>query len=256
MRIRTIQIIAIAAVIPLAAVFASEPTATKGKAPQDVLTPLKEGNQRFVADKPLHPHIGKERVSETAHGQHPFATVLTCADSRLPAELIFDQGIGDVFVVRVAGNVCGPDELASMDYAIEHLHTPVVVVLGHTKCGAVTAVAKDGDLPGTLAPLSKKIKPAIEEAQQAHPDLKDAALVEAAVKTNVNKSIADLLTRSQAAGKDVIEGKLVVVGAIYDVGTGMVEWLGPHPQQTKLAKAGAAGEGPRHVAHEPANTAP
>lgn len=254
MRSRIWQVGALVVVIPLAAVFASEPAATQS--PEQVMQELKSGNQRFVSGKAVHPHADKERITETAQGQHPQITVLTCADSRVPVEMIFDEGIGDVFVIRVAGNVCGPDELGSLDYAIEHLHTPLVVILGHEKCGAVTAVAKEGDLPGTLAPLSKRIKPAVEDARKAHPGIRDDALVHEAVRTNVNKAIADLLTRSDAAGKDVLAGKLMIVGAVYDVSTGEVEWLGPHPDETKLAKAGAAGEGPRHVSHTTGNAAP
>lgn len=254
MRSRIWQVGALAVVIPLAAVFASEPAATL--APQGVMQELKNGNQRFVTGKATHPRADRERIAETSKGQHPSVTVLTCADSRVPVEMIFDQGIGDVFVIRVAGNVCGPSELGSLDYAIEHLHTPLVVILGHEKCGAVTAVAQEGDLPGTLAPLSKRIKPAVEETRKTNPNLKDDALVRAAVRTNVNQAIADLLTRSDAAGKDVLAGKLMVVGAVYDIGTGEVEWLGPHPQEAKLARAGAAGKGPRHVSHTTGNAAP
>lgn len=245
---------ALAIVIPLATVFASEPAATP--APQGVMQELKNGHRRFVTGKATHPRADKERIAETSRGQHPSVTVLTCADSRVPVEMIFDQGIGDVFVIRVAGNVCGPLELGSLDYAVAHLHTPLVIILGHEKCGAVTAVAQEGDLPGTLAPLAKRIKPAVAETRKTNPNLKDDALVHAAVRANVNQAIADLLTRSDAAGKGVLAGKLMVVGAVYDVDTGEVEWLGPHPQEVQLAKAGATRAGPQHVSHATGNAAP
>src|SRR5262245_36848791 len=115
------------------------------------LTLLKEGNSRFATGKSQHPHHDAERRSSTvAQGQEPFATVLGCSDSREPVELIFDRGVGDLFVVRVAGNVAGTSELASMEYGVGHLNTPLLIVMGHTKCGGVAAAVKAAALNGNL----------------------------------------------------------------------------------------------------------
>lgn len=210
--------------------------------PDAALTMLKDGNARFVAGKPQYPHQNKERRVLTAtKGQAPFATILSCSDSRAPVELIFDQGVGDLFVVRVAGNVAGTDEIASMEYASEHLHTPLLVVLGHSKCGAVTAVVENAQLHGSLPSLVSKIKPAVFKTRMAHRDLRGDALLAAAIKANVQQALADLLVRSRII-KDLIKaGALQVYGAIYDLESGKVEWLEPHPEEKELVggKAGA-----------------
>jgi carbonic anhydrase len=201
-----------------------------GVSPDAALTLLQEGNARYAAGKPKHPHQNKERRRQTAtKGQMPFATVLACSDSRAPVELIFDQGVGDLFVVRVAGNVAGVDEIASIEYAGEHLHTPVLVVLGHSKCGAVTAVVEKARLHGSLASLTAKIKPAVFKTRMAHRDLSGNALVAAAIRANVQQAIADTFARSRIVKDLVKAGKLKVVGAIYDLESGKVEWLEPGP---------------------------
>lgn len=210
--------------------------------PDAALTMLKDGNTRFVAGKPQHPHQNKERRVLTAtKGQAPFAAILSCSDSRAPVELIFDQGVGDLFVVRVAGNVAGVDEIASLEYAGEHLHTPLLVVLGHSKCGAVTAVVENAHLHGNLASLASKIKPAVFKARMAHRDLSGDALLAAAVKANVQQALADLLVRSIIIKDLVKAGKLKVLGAIYDLASGKVEWLEPQLLEKELVggKAGA-----------------
>ncbi|MHB8067387.1 MAG: carbonic anhydrase [Desulfobaccales bacterium] len=210
--------------------------------PDAALTMLKDGNARFVAGKPQHPHQDKARRALTAtKGQQPFAAILSCSDSRAPVELIFDQGVGDLFVVRVAGNVAGVDEIASLEYAGEHLHTPLLVVLGHTKCGAVTAVVENAQPHGSLASLLSKIKPAVFKTRMAHRDLSGDALLAAAIKANVQQALTDLLVRSPII-KDLIKaGKLQVCGAIYDLESGKVEWLEPQPGEKELiwGKAGA-----------------
>jgi carbonic anhydrase len=213
-----------------------------GVSPDAALTMLKEGNARFVAGKPKHPHQNKERRVLTAtQGQAPFATILSCSDSRAPVELIFDQGVGDLFVVRVAGNVAGADEIASMEYAGEHLHTPLLMVLGHSKCGAVTAVVENARLHGSLPALAAKIKPAVFKTRTAHRDLSGDALLAAAIKANVQQAIADMFARSRIIKDLVKAGKMKVWGAIYDLESGKVEWLEPHPGEKELVggKAGA-----------------
>jgi carbonic anhydrase len=190
---------------------------------------LAEGNARYVAGKSVHPRDDSSRRHETAaHGQHPLATVIACSDSRAPVEIVFDQGVGDVFVIRVAGNVCRVDEIGSTEYAVDHLGTPLVVVLGHTHCGAVTAAATGAELHGSVAPLVHSIDPAVATAQKQHPDLHGADLVPAAVEANVWQSIANLCKQSTIVRQQVKSGKLKVVGAIYDLESGRVKWLGEH----------------------------
>jgi carbonic anhydrase len=208
---------------------------------------LAVGNARFVAGKPEHPHADAGRRTETAQkGQRPFATIVSCSDSRVPAELVFDCGIGDVFVVRVAGNVCGLDEVGSIEYAVEHLGTPLLIVLGHSECGAVTAVATKAEVSGNVARLVEKIQPAVEAAQKSHPNLHGKALVPEAIKTNVWQSIEDMLKSSPVLRELARAGKVKIVGALYDIRDGKVAWLGPHPNQARLvATAAAANDHPQ-----------
>ncbi|MFA4904508.1 MAG: carbonic anhydrase [Desulfobaccales bacterium] len=206
---------------------------------------LKEGNGRYVDGKPRHPHQDRERRALTAgQGQHPLATVLTCSDSRVPPEIIFDQGIGDIFVVRVAGNVAATDEIGSIEYAVDHLATPLVMVLGHTQCGAVTAVVDDDKLPPNIAALVEPIRPAVAKAREDHPEAAKDVLLNAAIKDNVWQAITDMLGASPIIRDKVKGGQVRVVGAIYEIDSGQVLWLGPHPEQDKLlgAKKGAAGK--------------
>lgn len=198
---------------------------------------LREGNERFIAGQALHPNQTQERMQETAKkGQKPFATIIACSDSRVPVEVIFDQGVGDLFVVKVAGNVVDFNEIATIEYGTEHLGTPLVVVLGHTKCGAVTAVAQEVELHGNLPKLAEKIKPAYEKAKKENPDKHN--IVDLTIKENVFHTIEDLLTKSKIISKLVLENKIRVVGAIYDIETGRIDWLGEHSEQNKLAEIG------------------
>jgi carbonic anhydrase len=226
---------------PVAAVPAAhEPV--PGVPPEVALSRLKEGNLRFRSDAMQHPNLGPERRRETAEkGQAPFATILSCSDSRVPCELIFDQGIGDLFIVRVAGNVCDVDETGSIEYGIGHLGTSLLVVLGHEKCGAVTAAAKGGDLEGSIPQLVDNIRPAVAEAQRLHPRMDPEPLVTFALRANVLQSIEDLLRRSEVARDLVREGKVSVVGAVYDIESGEVTWLGSHPRQIALLKENGTG---------------
>jgi carbonic anhydrase len=221
------------------------PAAAAGGAqmsPDEALARLKEGNDRFVAGKPRYPNQGRERRAITAgQGQHPFATVLACADSRVPVELIFDQGLGDLFVVRVAGNVAQTDEIGSIEYALDHLAIPVVLVLGHTQCGAVTAVVENAKLPPHIANLVAPIRPAVAQAKAENPDAAPEALIGAAIRANVLQAMEDLLQRSSIVKAQVKAKQTRVVGAIYEIDTGQVQWLGPHPDQDKWLGGKAKG---------------
>lgn len=197
---------------------------------------LKAGNARFVAGKSIHQ--GREhperRHDTAAHGQHPYAVVVACSDSRVPVELLFDQGIGDVFVVRVAGNICYDDEAASVEYAVEHLHVPCAVVLGHTQCGAVTAAVDHAREHGSLPRLLSRIEPAVHVAEAQHPPAAHDARVAAAIVANVRAAQATLIAHSEIVRSALDDGRLEVVGALYDIDTGGITWLGPHPEQDIL----------------------
>jgi methyl-accepting chemotaxis protein len=230
---RIILTIGIVAALAIGAPAVATPSAVPPTA-DEVLTALKEGNARFVAGTPQHPHSGMDRVLETSAGQTPMATVIGCSDSRVALERLFDRGIGDLFVVRVAGNVADTDEIGSAEYGTGHLHTPLMIILGHTECGAVSAVASGAALHGSIPSLVDNIVPAVERARHANPGVSDKDLIPFAVRENVFESIASTLTHSQEIRDLVTEGKLRVVGAVYDIDTGIVDWLGEHPAQSAL----------------------
>lgn len=195
---------------------------------------LKDGNQRFVNGQSEFPNLDPARMEETSAGQHPFAAVLTCSDSRVPVEQLFDVGVGDLFVVRVAGNVAGNDQIATIEYGVEHLHCPVLLVMGHTNCGAVTAAVEGSEANGAMASLMAHINPSVQQTRETFPTLSGKKLVSAVIKTNVWQTIQDMLAQSQTIRGLVSQGKLTVQGAIYHIGDGTIEWLGKHPQQAKI----------------------
>lgn len=206
----------------------------------EVIAMLTKGNERFAAGQPTHPHEGADRRAEVSAGQHPLATIISCSDSRVPPEILFDEGIGDLFIVRVIGNIGGADETGSAEYGVEHLSTPLLVVLGHTGCGAVTAAVTHAEVRGSIPPLLAHIQPAVRTARRAHPELKGNDLIPEAIHANVFHSIEELYKRSETIRSRVRAGKLKVVGAIYDLKSGRVEWLGTHPRQTELLKKAVA----------------
>lgn len=211
------------------------PIAAEPTRPLDALV---EGNKRFRSGTMRHPHEDAARRHDTAlEGQHPFATIVGCADSRVPVEIILDQGLGDLFVIRVAGNVVATDEAGSIEYGVEHLKTPLLVVLGHEGCGAVSAVVDGAHVGGSIPKLVAHILPAVEAARQRFPNVEHDALISAAVEQNVWHSIEDLIAHSRIVRDAVIAGDLSVQGAVYDLKTGCVFWLGAHPRQAKLLKS-------------------
>lgn len=182
------------------------------------LAKIKQGNARFVADK-LAPRDFVKRRADLATGQQPFAVVLACADSRVAPELVFDQGLGDLFVVRVAGNVTDPAILGSIEYAVGKLKSPLIVVLGHSDCGAVAAAMSGKELPGNLGTLIKEIYVGTDL-----PEDKTAAL-EAAIQANVLQQTARL-TRDSTVLKDFAASKRVrIESAVYSLSSGEVKWL-------------------------------
>jgi len=221
--------------------------------PDQALQQLTEGNLRFQSSMSEHPHLDQDRRCLTfTGGQHPVAAVLSCSDSRAPVELLFDQGVGDLFTIRVAGNVADVDEIATIEYGVGHLHTPLIVVLGHTKCGAVTAVVDGAQLHGNLELLTDNIKPAAAAAKQAHPNLNGPALVSQAIQANVWQSVADLLAKSDEVRAAVQSGQVKIIGAVYDIHAGAVQWLGEHPQQSALL----AGQAAPASSHDAVHAAP
>jgi carbonic anhydrase len=184
------------------------------------LQQLIDGNQRYAAGHPLHPNQDADRRTEVAGGQHPIAIVVGCSDSRVPPEIVFDQGLGDIFVVRVAGNVVDDQALGSIEYAVEHLHVHLIVVLGHEKCGAVAAAVEGGEAPGHIASIVEAIQPAVEKARTEPGDLLDNAINE-----NVLRVVQQIKTSQPILAHEVQADGLTVVGARYNLAPGTVQWL-------------------------------
>ncbi len=203
--------------------------------PDEALQELKQGNHRFADGRPIHPRADRMRRSDTAtEGQNPLAIMLACSDSRVPVELLFDQGIGDLFVIRVAGNICHRTQAASIEYAIGNFHSPLVVVLGHSQCGAMTAALEEQLLPPELVALDERLTaPATMTLEGRGHETFDQQL-EAAVENNVWHAIADLFKGSPAVFRGVREKRVKVVGALYHIESGQVEWMGTHPDEAKL----------------------
>lgn len=201
--------------------------------PLEVLRMMQKGNMRFSSGKPTYPNQNAMRLKMAGkenQGDYAYATVITCSDSRVPVELIFDAGVMDIFVIRVAGNVCDVDEVGSIEYGLAHVNTPLMVVLGHKQCGAVTAVThamqgKGHALERNIPPLVDNIIPAVKKAAGEHMDVSGDALIPYAIEENVWQGIRDLFMKSPSTRNLVNEKKTMVIGAIYDVGTGKVDWL-------------------------------
>jgi carbonic anhydrase len=184
------------------------------------LAELKAGNEHHARHQYQHPHENAARQRELIVGQHPHAEILSCADSRVPPEIIFDQGLGDLFVVRVAGNVATDTEIGSLEYGAEHLHIPLLVVLGHESCGAVTAAVQGGPPDGHIAALVDLIKPAVDKTRGLPGDP-----VANAVRTNVEMVVKQLRSSEPTLSELVAHGKLKIVGGVYSLETGKVTWL-------------------------------
>jgi len=204
---------------------AATPAHPSDVSPEDAMRRLREGNGRFVAQTANNAHHDAARRVEVAAGQHPFAVVLGCADSRVPPELIFDQGLGDLFVIRVAGEVAPSEVIGSIEYAVEHLGCRAVVVLGHQRCGAVeaamTALTKGGATPeGDLGELIKEIEPSIKDIDRTKPDAMDRA-VNAAALVVAHR----LVSRSKLLSEMEQHGQIAIIPACYSLDTGKVELM-------------------------------
>lgn len=205
-----------------------------GIGPDEALQRLMAGNARFVAETPAKQNLSAKRLATSQHGQAPYAIILSCADSRAPVELIFDEGVGDLFVIRVAGNVAATDEVGTAEYGADHLNVPLLVVMGHTQCGAVTAVVQGAEVHGSIPMLVAPIVPAVTAVEKSNPKHDRAALVPKVIEANVWQAIDDTMRQSPIIRARVAAGKLKVVGAIYHIDDGKVEWLGEHPMQARL----------------------
>lgn len=213
---RYLRLLTISATVSLS--FASD--AGSGVTADEALARLVEGNQRFTSGSVVHPHQTVARRTELAKGQAPIAIVLTCSDSRVAPELYFDQGLGDLFVIRNAGNVLNDHVLGSVEYAVEHLHVPLIVVVGHEKCGAVGAAVGGGEAPGHIASIVHSIRPAVEAAKGKSGDQLDNC-----VKSNAQQSAQQMAQAKPFLHAAAQAGKLKIVAARYELATGKVEIL-------------------------------
>ncbi len=198
--------------------------------PSESIKRLCDGNVRYVSGDT---HIGDLNIEESlkslVSGQTPFAVILGCADSRVPLEIIFDQGLGDLFVIRVAGNVAGPIQIGSIEYAVHVLGVRLVVVLGHTQCGAVQATLAEmekptPDLSPGLTAIVNSIRPAVDALPSEKQNLPQAEKLDAAVRENVDQTVGALQEKSDIINRLVQSRELKVVGAIYDLATGTVNF--------------------------------
>lgn len=204
---------------------AQDKAAQAATTPASALQRLVDGNERFRAGRPQSRDARRD-VKTTAPAQYPFAAVLSCIDSRVPPEAVFDQGIGDIFVARVAGNVVDDDVLGSLEYATKEAGAKLIVVLGHTRCGAVKGACQGVEL-AHLTGLLEKIKPAIAAVTAAGSPAapKSRKFVDAVAEENVRQSVKQILERSRVIGELERAGRVAVRGAVYDVETGTVRFL-------------------------------
>ncbi|BAY28664.1 carbonic anhydrase [Nostoc carneum NIES-2107] len=184
--------------------------------PDAALKELLDGNDRFVKAKKRNPHQSLKRLQEVAKGQNPFASILGCADSRVPSEIVFDQGLGDLFVCRVAGNIATLEETGSLEFGSLVLGSKLILVLGHERCGAVDATIKGAAVPGQIGSLLEAIKPGVEQSQG-----KPGDKLENACKANILVQVEKLKSSPVLAGL-IKENKLKIVGGYYDLDTGKV----------------------------------
>ncbi|HXK49763.1 MAG TPA: carbonic anhydrase [Clostridiales bacterium] len=187
---------------------------------EEALDLLKEGNSRYSGNEMTHPNQDLNRMLEVAKGQNPFAVILTCSDSRVVPEFIFDCGIGELFVIRNAGNIVDETVLGTIEYAIEHLHVPLVVVLGHSSCGAVTAAHKGHFCEGYLNTILQEIDPAIDRNTDGEFALDNS------IRNNISLCVEKIKTSQPVISKFAEEGKARIIGAMYDITDGEVEFIG------------------------------
>lgn len=190
--------------------------------PDEAKQKLIDGNQRFITQEPTTKEYYVE-LQKAEKGQHPYAVVLTCSDSRVPPEIIFDESIGKLFVIRVAGNVIDQVTLGSIEYAVEHLGCSYVLILGHNHCGAVTATVKGGENTPAVEEIARLIMPAVEKAKEENKTGND--LIDLAIIENINLQIKYSIEMSELLSHFVNDGKIKIAGGLYNISTGRVEFL-------------------------------
>jgi carbonic anhydrase len=233
--VRRVYLFGLMLIFLLSCTVTASATAKSDVSPEAALKMLQDGNKRFVSAAVKRPNQNaKQRVQTAVKGQKPFAAVLSCADSRVPVEVVFDRGIGDIFVIRDAGNIATQTDIGNIEFALATFGTPLVVVMGHTDCGAVVAAVQGGEAPPNIKAIVNFIAPAVATAKSANPDKSGDALVSAATTANVWQAMADMYKNSPLIREKVKDGKIKIVGAVYDIHSGKVNWMGPHPQQAQL----------------------
>lgn len=206
----------------------------------EALELLRDGNGRFVAEKGGRETLtSRTRRRELAAGQEPFAIILGCSDSRVPAEIIFDQGLGDLFVIRVAGNIVAPSQIGSVEFAAARYGTPLVIVLGHSTCGAILATLEElqrpvADQSRNLRSIVDRVRPSVETLMAVGLDSDPDALVQQAVRANIRASVNQLRHGSEVLEQLIQNDKLLVVGAEYSLETGVVDFFYGTPQADRL----------------------
>jgi carbonic anhydrase len=218
-------------------------TAT-GTQASDGLRTLIEGNLRFARSESLYPRWDTARRLALLAEQKPFAAVLSCSDSRVPPEILFDQGLGDIFVVRTAGNTAGLVGLGSLEYAVEHLGVSLVLILGHQHCGAVTAAVQGSEAPGKIAAVLEEIHPAVE-AVRATAGAQAGELLPNSIDANIAFGVEKIIGASTLLSGYADQGKIQVVGARYDLDTGLVDWLTGSPEMVALFPQVETTSGPQ-----------
>jgi carbonic anhydrase len=184
------------------------------------LQELIEGNERYSSGKCIHPNQSAKHRIKVAETPHPFAIILSCSDSRVPPEIIFDCGIGDLFVIRVAGDTLNSEITGSIEYAVEYFGTKLIVVMGHKRCGAVLAAIQGGEFKGNIKSLVYVIQPAVEKARGETGDI-----VENAVNKNIEITVEGLKLSSPILKQGVLQGNLNIIGAYYDIDNGYVTFF-------------------------------
>jgi carbonic anhydrase len=206
--------------LSLCALAAGKDEIENGLTGRQVLETLMAGNQRHVSGQSEHPNRSEERRAEVSRGQHPVAVILSCSDSRVPPEIVFDQGLGDLFVVRVAGNLVDDYGLGSIEYAVKHLGVRLILVMGHSRCGAVEAAVKGGHAPARIESIVSAIRPAVDQSRHQSGNLLDNA-----INANVLRMVGTLRRAQPILAPLAKSGKISVVGARYDLESGKVTLL-------------------------------
>jgi carbonic anhydrase len=217
---------------------------------REALARLREGNARFAANgRGTDPHVSHTRLAELAAAQQPFAIILGCSDSRVPAEIVFDQGLGDLFVIRVAGNIVAPSQVGSVEFAAARYSTRLVVVLGHSQCGAILATIEELRTPTenqsrNLAAIVDRVRPAVEGLLETELGRNEEALISAAVRANIRASVAHLRNGSQVLEELIHDHGLLIVGAEYSLETGVVDFFDDRSARTERGRKVARDEAP------------